>query len=338
MNAQAIKEIVSQILDTGPGLDALIRLRRQRYIMCYHRVVSPAYAAQHNLHHSMWVSPETFARQLQWMQKIGDIVSLDTIMDEHAPQNKPWFCLTFDDGWLDNYEYAFPVMKSCSVQATIFVVSDAINTGNLFWVDEFIEKTLASFAEANLQQILSWAKSRLAMRDETLAKPFSELLNTVIEALKELSTDTRRAAILDFYALFHIDPAPIKGRLMNWEQMREMQGAGFDFQSHTHTHEIFSRITPDMMRFELSESKAQIESQLGNSCQHFCYPNARYNPDYSHLIGEAGYRFGYKIDNEPLRFPVDRFLVPRMLVCENYSRVPGYLKLRLLGAPIYHQR
>lgn len=338
MNSQAIKEIVSRVLDTGPALDAIIRLRRQRYILCYHRIVSPDYAAKNHLHHSMWVAPETFSRQLQWMKDIGEIVPLDTIMDEAAPQQKPWFCLTFDDGWQDNHELAFPIMKSHGVHATIFIVTDAINTGNLFWVDEFIEKTLTCFVDANRAKIMSWAKSTLGMKDETFSKPFSEWLNTVIEALKELLSEERRTAIVAFYALFAIDAAPIKGLLMSWEQIREMQDAGFDFQSHTHTHEIFSQITPDMMRFELAESKTQIEAHLGNQCRHFCYPNARYNPDYTHLVGEAGYRYGYKIDNEPLRFPVDRFLVPRMLVCENYSRVPGYLKLRLLQAPIYNIR
>ncbi|MDU7872799.1 MAG: polysaccharide deacetylase family protein, partial [Veillonella sp.] len=38
------------------------------------------------------------------------------------------FVITFDDGYVDNYEHALPILKEYNMKATLFMISDAANT------------------------------------------------------------------------------------------------------------------------------------------------------------------------------------------------------------------
>lgn len=42
-------------------------------------------------------------------------------------QEKP-IVITFDDGYVDNYEHALPILKAYNMKATLFMISDAANT------------------------------------------------------------------------------------------------------------------------------------------------------------------------------------------------------------------
>jgi|GEM_PF-1080613 peptidoglycan/xylan/chitin deacetylase (PgdA/CDA1 family) len=339
MNLHPLKNLVADAIGTFIDLDAQILRKAENYILCFHRIVSTEEAAQHCLHHSMWASPKTFENVINWLQNIGEIVSLDQMMAEvTTPNSKPKFCLTFDDGWIDNYTIAFPLLRKYRLPATIFLATDAINTGNLFWADEFIEKTHLLFNGINQKAISTWLATQLPEPLDYANQTGSELLNSILEVFKRLEEVDRQKTILAFYAEFGITAEKIRGQLMDWSQIREMSAHYIDFQSHTHTHKIFVRIPEQEMLDELQLSKRIIEENLEKPCIHFCYPNARYELDKVHAVGEAGYRYGYKIDNEPLRQPFNPYLVPRILVCENYLRNLNYFKLRLLGLPVYRVR
>lgn len=338
MNTQRIKEQAANLISLCTDLDTRIRSTPKRYILCLHRVMTETEVRAQSIHHSMWVSPETLDNLLQWTQRIGEIVSLDEIMDFSKTHDKPIFCITFDDGWLDNYTLAFPILKKHNAPATIFVVTDAITTGNLFWVDEFVQKAAHLFHAPNAA-LLAWISEHtkiIAPKKSSAAD--KELMNNVIEALKTLSDSARVATLASFYKTFAIDPQPITGKLMDWSQVQAMAEAGISFQSHTHTHKILVDVDDGTMLYELTESKRIIEEKLDAHCDHFCFPNARFENDKAFLVGQAGYRFGFKIDNEPVTQASHPYLAPRMLVCENYAKNLNYFKLKLLGLPIYNRR
>lgn len=78
------------------------------------------------------ITPEGFERQLRWLLDQGyRSLSMSELMDVtqgRASADTPGFVLTLDDGYLDNWVYVFPILKKLSVKATIFLVTEKIET------------------------------------------------------------------------------------------------------------------------------------------------------------------------------------------------------------------
>lgn len=72
------------------------------------------------------ISPEDFRGQLLRLRRLGwDFVSLADYIKglTERPDTRKVAAITFDDGWLDNFVYAVPILQELDVEATIFVVS-----------------------------------------------------------------------------------------------------------------------------------------------------------------------------------------------------------------------
>lgn len=83
-------------------------------VLCYHSIhPTSAFAS---------ASPSAFARHLEWLATSCDVVPLAEIPSLHSvPRSRPAVAITFDDGYLDNYEIAFPMLQRYGLPATFFV-------------------------------------------------------------------------------------------------------------------------------------------------------------------------------------------------------------------------
>ena len=90
-----------------------------------------------------FVSPENFAKQMEYIKNKGyQVISLDELVkstQEKNPFKKNKVVITFDDGYKDNFQYAYPVLKKFGFPATVFLISD------------FMGKTFS-----NKKEFLSW--------------------------------------------------------------------------------------------------------------------------------------------------------------------------------------
>lgn len=97
-------------------------------ILTYHHIADcPADQADHR---GLFVSPALFDRQLAWLAGRGYVsVTLDQIaasLKGQAPLPRRWVCITFDDGFRDNYTAALPLLQKHGFSATIFLVTDRV--------------------------------------------------------------------------------------------------------------------------------------------------------------------------------------------------------------------
>lgn len=74
--------------------------------------------------------PQKFERQIAYLKKKGfefyttsELISFYRANAEFPPRA---IAVTFDDGWKDNYQHAFPVLKKYGAKATIFLVTSCI--------------------------------------------------------------------------------------------------------------------------------------------------------------------------------------------------------------------
>ena len=72
------------------------------------------------------VSPESFARQMEFLSKNHyNVVPLEKVVSYIKKKERPpqkTIAVTFDDGFQNNYQYAYPVLKKYNIPATMFVV------------------------------------------------------------------------------------------------------------------------------------------------------------------------------------------------------------------------
>jgi peptidoglycan/xylan/chitin deacetylase (PgdA/CDA1 family) len=326
-----VKQGVARSVGRFVDLDRRIEARRGRYVICYHRVISREQAVDEWVHHSMWISPQTFDAQIRWMLSVGEIVPQERVLDFDAPNERPLFALTFDDGWRDNYENAWPIMKRHGVTATIFLATSFMDDGRLIWPEDLTLKTrraMDQHAEEHVRaQIRKLAPKPSALHPTAGARASIEM---VIEQLKYVTESERLARIAAYCEALGIDTEPLKGHMMTWSEASQMYAAGIRMGSHTHTHRICSQSTSEQIEEELRVSRERIRSMLGCEVETFAYPNARYHGWEGPVLQQAGYRSAFRIHNLPLTPAADSFFLPRMISAESVSG-PEFFKLRLLG-------
>ena len=329
MRFRFLKDIAGFFYYKTLRLERKILLEKKRYVMCYHRVLTAEEARKKNLHHSMWITPESFERQICWMKSQGEIVSVEDATDFSKENTKPWFAITFDDGWLDNLKVADAILEKHAVPYTIFIVTGAVETGLLFWADQFIEKTKYLATRSRRKLFFSAAeKNPIARLISSRKLSVRENLNNILEKFKTLDKTERETLLREFYSDFHIDDKPLPGPILSWKQVQYLDQKAVSIQSHTHSHEILEACSWNVAKEEVIASKAIIERQLKKPCKYFCYPNARFDVEKIPLLEEAGYEKAFIIHNRCLNEGDNPYLLPRFLMCESYSSL-GYLICRI---------
>ena len=87
------------------------------------------------------ITPQGFERQLRWLLDQGyqslSMSELVAVIKGQAEPERPGFVVTFDDGYLDNWTTAFPILKKLSVQAVMYLVTERIGKtdGFISWMD-----------------------------------------------------------------------------------------------------------------------------------------------------------------------------------------------------------
>ncbi len=89
--------------------------------------------------------------------------------------------------------------------------------------------------------------------------------------------------------------------------------------THTSTHLITPRCTPEQARVEIGEAKLRLESWLGKRVTAFAYPEGRYDGRERALLYEYGYRLAATTDNAMITSATDPYLVPRFSIGDNIS-------------------
>ncbi|OOQ57270.1 polysaccharide deacetylase family protein [Mucilaginibacter pedocola] len=115
---------------TGADKRFYARARGSR-ILCYHGVCQ-SHPTKFN---SLFITKETFEQHLQYYMRYFNMVSLDDYYKQNFSNNKFNICLTFDDGFANNYHYVLPLLERYEVPATFFVTGIGAAGYDILWND-----------------------------------------------------------------------------------------------------------------------------------------------------------------------------------------------------------
>ena len=323
-----------------------IRHRGRVVILTYHRVVSDHMVKDEYIQPGMYVRRQSFEAHVAYLRKQFTIISLDELLDlwqtSRLKRDQSYCVITFDDGWQDNYQFAFPVLAKYHVPATIFLATDFIGTARWFWPDQMMfllekgrqhttgaadQRSFSTALEETIGITLS-AADGMFRRVETGA-PVDP--NAIIEFCKGVEVGSIHQMIDRLSRALHIE-LPTHRVLLNWDEVREMAGKGVTFGSHSVSHRIMTQIPLSDVKMELIDSRKTMLEQGIRPVPVFCYPNGNFDRDIQGLVRESGYHaaVGCEVGLEPDR-PNDLFALRRISVHEDRSASVPLLAFTLSG-------
>ncbi len=132
-----LKKIVNNLLKIN-FLKKIIELKRPNFIILYyHRVVKDIDLDNDmgpNIH--LCIKESEFDSQMKFISENFNLISLDELSECNFKCSKFSVVVTFDDGYLDNYEIAYPIIKKYKIPTTIFLVSkNFISNPWAWWIE-----------------------------------------------------------------------------------------------------------------------------------------------------------------------------------------------------------
>jgi sugar transferase (PEP-CTERM/EpsH1 system associated) len=247
------------------------RVTRNRLkILTYHRVLPLGQAMRYPFQ-GMMLARDLFDAQMAHLSREYCVLELrDGIRRLQAGTlPRKAVCITFDDGYQDNYRYAWPVLRKHHLPATIFVVTSVLDRPQTLWWDEVAVRVDWLVAHpARRESAPSWMRHLL--EDHRATDPrqaVTSLMNDMSKPDRLRALDEIRKAASDVV---------LPGDLMlTWEQVREMHGQGIRFGGHTVTHPFLDELDAQEIGAEVEGSFQRLTEELGEVPRLLAYPRGR---------------------------------------------------------------
>ena len=278
---------------------------------------------------------ENFERQIKLIQENFEIVGLNDLQNillDSPHLKKPYAIITFDDGYLDNYDVAYPILKSFDVKAVFFVPINYISQRLVPWWDEIawmVRNTTLTTFKVDDDKELKLAENDVIGNIKRVLLAFKEIDYRSIEA---------SLAYMRKASNCYMKPDDEPQLFMSWEQVREMSDNGMDIGSHTFSHRILAHIG-DEQNNEILSSKAYLEEKLAKPVLAISYPvgtEGTFDDQTIRLTEQGGYAFGFSfIPGVDSAVQENRFSLSRFAISYNQSNLS--IKLMAVHPPKYRR-
>ena len=276
----------------------------------YHRIGD---GSSSELDRGLWsASVEGFDQQLAWLKLNSDVISPADIDSARKDPRSRHVLITFDDGYLDNYEYAFAALRRHGLPGTFFIATGFIDDPRLPWWDEIASLVRRSSVEAiALPQWLPEPQPLIVGQRESVVRK-------LLSRYKSLPTEEASRFMAELRDAARASPAARGEDLwMSWDMLREMDAAGMTIGGHTVNHVVLSGATAEQQWLEISTCAARIESEIGKRMDYFAYPVGNrdsFNGDSMECLRRLGVRYAFSYYGGFADARANRYDMPRMAI------------------------
>lgn len=265
-------------------------------VLTYHRVDDPA-ANGHLDPALVSATPEDFRAQMIHLARWYRPVSLDEVAAAFLhgePLPKRAVHITFDDGYRDFRDVAWPILKELGIPVTLFVATAYPgNHERSFWWDR-LHRSLGGWTTDHWRrEVLKvataggidaadgpWVGS--GAREMLRHLPHEEMERLVDRMCRESGARAE---------------APAQPSVLDWSELRELADEGVAFGAHTRNHVSLCQVDADRIRREIRGSLDDLENELGTRPRSLAYPFGMWNPTVRRIAAEEGCVLGFTCDD-----------------------------------------
>jgi len=258
-------------------------------VLTYHRIDEPT--------RRPWLdpglisaSPKEFDKQMAYLAAHYQVVAISDVLAALNSSNKKHLppravLVTFDDGYQDFEEHAWPILKRRKIPATLFVpTAYPDHPEQTFWWDDLYHALQNTNRKENLDTpIGTFSLSNAASRNQAYRR-----LKNYMKTLKHAE------AILRVRELCReMDVQPATNCIMSWNSLRKLSREGLTLGAHTRTHPLVNRIPLDEARKEVIGSFEDLENEIGFALPIFAYPGGEFSNDVVSMLDREGFSLAF---------------------------------------------
>ena len=274
-----------------------------------------------------------FERQMTWLREYCTVLSLPEgcrrLREGSLPARAA--CVTFDDGYADNYDVAKPILDGLGIPGTFFIAAGAIESG-IMWNDLVIEGVRRAEHTLDLSAV-DLGTHELEGVDSRRAA-----VRAVISQIKYLPQDNREAIAR---RVLESATAETPRLMMTRAKVRGLAEDGHVVGAHTVTHPILAETDDAAARREIESSRDWVADVTGVEPRVFAYPNGRRGQDFDDrhmkMVAAAGFEAAVSTDWGSAHGRSDMLALPRFTPWER-ERHPFWMRLVKVSARSYFKR
>ncbi len=253
-------------------------------VLMYHRIAN-AREPQRFSPALISATPQDFERQIQALSLRYRFLSLDELLairrGERAPVGRS-LLLTFDEGYADFAQHAWPVLRRGGIPATVFVATAYPDAPTAFWWDELyhalqatarVDPVWTDRGVFHVRTPRDRAKSLRAVHALVRVLPHDASMRLVGELVRQLDVPLLGADVL------------------GWPELRALAAEGVTIAAHTHTHPRLTRLSATELEQELVMCQELLRQQLGAALPALAYPGG----DHDSVVVAAARRAGFEL-------------------------------------------
>lgn len=276
---------------------------------------------------------ELFQEQIAWLSKNFQFISIEDALwqlDSNKKVLPDNACmLTFDDGYIDHYQYVFPILKKYKIQGSFYIPGKIIAENVVLDVNKIhfilageeintiIQKVFQILAhyrsmgwdilpDENLYQKLAVAE-RFDSKEVIFVKRL--LQNELPEQIRnKITTDLFQECLLVSEEEFS------KQLYMSTDQLQEMKDGGMYIGPHGYQHYWLGKITEDEMKEDINRSLETLAPFVDSQSWVMNYPYGSCNQETVDYIQKKGCKMAFVTKVAAAEFRgegVDRYRIPR---------------------------
>lgn len=236
-------------------------------------------------------SADEFEKHLAFLSKNFQVVALEeaiALLQRPSQLKHLHVLLTFDDGYRDNFDIAFPILQAHGHTAVFFVAVNLVGSSCIPWWDE-----VAFLIRGSSKSALEFSYPNYTRLD--LSNDCESQIQGVLRMFMspDVKPDLMMGALREAVEIEM--PRPTR-RFMDWNEVCELANHGMDIGSHTVSHSMLSQLNPEERLRELIDSKSEIEIRIAKPVRAIAYPfggRVTFGKATEQLVLEAGYEAAF---------------------------------------------